>query len=191
MRNNFDPLRMGNRLARNWWTLALRGTLAILFGLVALFWPGITLTALVLLFAAFLVVGGFLLAIAALKDRLDDTNAWLMLVEGAVGIIVGILAFIWPGITFIVLLYLIAAWAIITGIFEIIAAFQLRRAIENEWLLIIAGIASFFFGVLLAIWPLAGAVAIAWIIGIYALVFGVLLLALSFRVRNWSNQNNS
>lgn len=191
MRNNFDPMRMGNRLARNWWTLALRGTLAILFGLVALFWPGITLTALVLLFAAFLVVGGFLLAIAALKDRLDDTNAWLMLVEGAIGIIVGILAFIWPGITFILFLYLIAAWAIITGIFEIIAAFQLRRAIENEWLLIIAGIASFLFGVLLAIWPLAGAVAIAWIIGIYALVFGVLLLALSFRVRNWSNQHNS
>ncbi|MEA5569025.1 HdeD family acid-resistance protein [Anabaena sp. UHCC 0399] len=189
MRNNFDPMRMGNRLARNWWTLALRGTLAILFGLVALFWPGITITALVLLFAAFLVVGGVLLAIAAFKDRLDDTNAWLMLVEGAVGIIVGILAFIWPGITFLLLLYLIAAWAIITGIFEMIAAFQLRRAIENEWLLVIAGIASFFFGVLLAIWPLAGAVAIVWIIGIYALVFGVLLLALSFRLRNWSNQS--
>ncbi|WP_414576513.1 HdeD family acid-resistance protein [Anabaena sp. CCY 9402-a] len=188
MRNNFDPMRMGNRLARNWWTLALRGTLAILFGLIALFWPGITITALVLLFAAFLVVGGILLAIAAFKDRLDDTNAWLMLVEGAVGIIVGILAFIWPGITFLLLLYLIAAWAIITGIFEMIAAFQLRRAIENEWLLVIAGVASFFFGVLLAIWPLAGAVAIVWIIGIYALVFGVLLLALSFRLRNWSYQ---
>jgi uncharacterized membrane protein HdeD (DUF308 family) len=190
MRNNFDPMRMGNRLAKNWWTLALRGTLAILFGLVALFWPGITITALVLLFAAFLVVGGVLLAIAAFKDRLDDTNAWLMLVEGAVGIIVGILAFIWPGITFLLLLYLIAAWAIITGIFEMIAAFQLRKAIENEWLLVIAGVASFLFGVLLAIWPLAGAVAIVWIIGIYALVFGVLLLALSFRLRNWSNQNN-
>ncbi|MBD2362534.1 HdeD family acid-resistance protein [Anabaena minutissima FACHB-250] len=190
MRNNFDPMRMGNRLARNWWTLALRGTLAILFGLIALFWPGITITALVLLFAAFLVVGGVLLAIAAFKDRLDDTHAWLMLLEGAVGIIVGILAFIWPGITFILLLYLIAAWAIITGIFEMIAAFQLRRAIENEWLLVIAGVASFFFGVLLAIWPLAGAVAIVWIIGIYALVFGVLLLALSFRLRNWSHQNN-
>lgn len=188
MRNNFDPMSMGNRLARNWWTLALRGTLAILFGLVALFWPGITITVLVLFFAAFLVLGGILLEIAAFRDRLNDTHGWLLLLEGAVGIIVGVLAFIWPDITLLILLYLIAAWAIITGIFEIIAAFQLRRAIENEWLLAIAGMASFFFGVLLVIWPFAGALAIMWIIGIYAIFFGILLLALSFRLRKWSNQ---
>jgi uncharacterized membrane protein HdeD (DUF308 family) len=99
MRNKFDPMSMGNRLARNWWTLALRGTLAILFGLVALFWPGITITVLVLLFAAFLVLGGILLEIAAFRDRLNDTHGWLLLLEGAVGIIVGVLAFIWPDIT--------------------------------------------------------------------------------------------
>jgi uncharacterized membrane protein HdeD (DUF308 family) len=179
---------MGTRLARNWWTVALRGAIAIIFGLAALFWPDITLTALIFIFAAFVLVSGVLLAIAAFRDGLTHTHGWLMLLEGAIGIAVGIMAFIWPGITALVLLYLIAAWAIVTGVLEIIAAIQIRKEIQNEWLLAIAGIASVLFGVLLIVWPLAGALAILWIIGAYAIIFGILLLILAFRLRSWGTE---
>ncbi|MDB9318721.1 MULTISPECIES: HdeD family acid-resistance protein [Cyanophyceae] len=185
---NLDPMRMGTRLARNWWTVALRGAIAIIFGLAALFWPDITLTALIFIFAAFVLVSGVLLAIAAFRDGLTHTHGWLMLLEGAIGIAVGIMAFIWPGITALVLLYLIAAWAIVTGVLEIIAAIQIRKEIQNEWLLAIAGIASVLFGVLLLVWPLAGALAILWIIGAYAIIFGILLLILAFRLRSWGTE---
>ncbi|MDB9364686.1 HdeD family acid-resistance protein [Nodularia spumigena CS-588/02A10] len=181
-------MRMGTRLARNWWTVALRGAIAIVFGLAALFWPDITLTALIFIFAAFVLVSGVLLAIAAFRDGLTHTHGWLMLLEGAIGIAVGIMAFIWPGITALVLLYLIAAWAIVTGVLEIIAAIQIRKEIQNEWLLAIAGIASVLFGVLLLVWPLAGALAILWIIGAYAIIFGILLLILAFRLRSWGTE---
>ena len=185
---NLDPMRMGTRLARNWLTVALRGAIAIIFGLAALFWPDITLTALIFIFAAFVLVSGVLLAIAAFRDGLTHTHGWLMLLEGAIGIAVGIMAFIWPGITALVLLYLIAAWAIVTGVLEIIAAIQVRKEIQNEWLLAIAGIASVLFGVLLLVWTLAGALAILWIIGAYAIIFGILLLILAFRLRSWGTE---
>ncbi|WP_420831013.1 HdeD family acid-resistance protein [Nodularia sphaerocarpa] len=181
-------MRMGTRLARNWWTVALRGAIAIIFGLAALFWPDITLTALVLIFAAFVLVSGVLLAAAAFRDGLTHTHGWLMLLEGAIGIAIGIMAFIWPGITALVLLYLIAAWAIVTGVLEIIAAIQVRKEIENEWLLAIAGIASVLFGLLLILWPIAGALAILWIIAAYAIIFGILLLILAFRLRTWATE---
>ncbi|GAX36696.1 HdeD family acid-resistance protein [Nodularia sp. NIES-3585] len=185
---NLDPMRMGTRLARNWWTVALRGAISIIFGLAALFWPDITLTALVFIFAAFVLVSGVLLAIAAFRDGLTHTHGWLMLLEGAIGIAIGIMAFIWPGITALVLLYLIAGWAIVTGVLEIIAAIQIRKEIENEWLLALAGIASVLFGLLLIVWPIAGALAILWIIAAYAIVFGILLLILAFRLRNWGTE---
>ncbi|MBE9197597.1 MULTISPECIES: HdeD family acid-resistance protein [unclassified Nodularia (in: cyanobacteria)] len=187
---NLDPMRMGTRLARNWWTVALRGAIAIIFGLAALFWPDITLTALILIFAAFVLVSGVLLAIAAFRDGLTHTHGWLMLLEGAIGMAIGVMAFIWPGITALVLLYLIAAWAIVTGVLEIIAAIQVRKEIENEWLLALAGIASVMFGVLLIIWPIAGALAILWIIAAYAIIFGVLLLILAFRLRRWGTERS-
>lgn len=185
---NLEQLRIGKRLARNWWTLALRGILAIIFGLVALFWPEVTLTTLVLFFAAFALGGGILLAIAGFKDYLTNIHGWLLVIEGAIGIAVGVMAFIWPGITALVLLYLIAAWAMITGIFEIIIANHLRREIDNEWLLIAAGITSLVFGILLIIWPIAGALAILWIMAVYAIVFGVIMLLLAFKLRKWGEQ---
>ena len=187
---NLDPMRMGTRLARNWWTVALRGAIAIIFGLAALFWPNITLTALIFIFAAFVLVSGVLLAIAAFRDGLNHTHAWLMLLEGVIGIAIGIMAFVWPGITALVLLYIIAAWAIVTGVLEIIAAIQIRKEIQNEWLLAIAGIASVLFGVLLIVWPIAGALAILWIIGAYAIIFGILLLILAFRLRTWGTERS-
>ncbi len=172
-----------NVLARNWWTLALRGLLAILFGLAAFAWPGITLAVLVLLFGAYALVDGVFAIVAAVRTAERRGHWWVLLLEGLAGITAGILTFLWPGITAFVLLYLIAAWAIVTGVLEIIAAVRLRREIEGEWLLALSGVASVVFGLLLAVFPGAGALAVVWIIGAYALVFGLLLVALGFRLR--------
>jgi len=174
-------------LIRNWWALALRGVIAVLFGLAAFIWPGITLTVLVLFFGAYAFVDGILalLAAARLHGDMGGERWWALLVEGLAGVAAGILTFIWPSITTLVLLYLIAAWAVVTGVFEILTAVRLRKEVANEWMLVLAGIASVVFGVLLAIRPGAGAVAVAWLIGAYAIVFGLLLLALAFRLRSW------
>lgn len=188
MRTNTNPSRMGTLLARNVWTVALRGIIAILFGIAIIVWPAITLAALIALFGFFALIGGFALLIAAIRQRRTDEPWWLLLLEGISGIVIGIVVFIWPNITAFVLLYLIAAWAIISGIFEIVAAVQLRREIEGEWLLALSGIASIIFGLLLAIWPGAGALAILWIIGIYAIFFGLLKLSLAFRLRDWKRR---
>lgn len=185
MRQNTDPVRFAARLARNWWTIALRGAIAILFGIAALAFPGITLVSLVYLFAAFVLGSGILLIVAALRDRLHDVNGWLLLIEGIIAIAAGVAAFFYPGITALALVYFIAAWAIVTGIIEIITAIQLRKEIAGEWLLALAGIASVAFGFLLAINPGSGALALVWIIAIYAIFFGLLLLLLGFRLRNW------
>ncbi|MFP4102047.1 HdeD family acid-resistance protein [Coleofasciculus sp.] len=179
---------MGSLLARNWWTISLRGAIALLFGVAVWIWPRITLEVLIVLFAAFALVGGVFALIAGLRERKVDPRWWLLLLEGVVGIATGIVVLVWPNFTALLLLYVIAAWAIITGIFEIIAAIQMRQEIRNEWLLAIAGIASVLFGLLLTIWPVAGALAILWLIGAYAIVFGILLLILGFRLRSWRNQ---
>ena len=170
-------------LARNWWALALRGVVAILFGLAALIWPGLTLTALVLLFGAYALVDGVFAVVAALARAGRERRWWVLLLEGLLGIAVGILTLVWPGITGLVLLLFIAAWAIITGVVEIVAAIRLRREIEGEFLLGLGGVISVIFGLLLIVRPGAGAVAVAWLIGIYAILFGALMLALAFRLR--------
>jgi uncharacterized membrane protein HdeD (DUF308 family) len=170
-------------LARYWWVLAIRGVAAILFGIAAFVWPGITLTVLVLLFGAYALVDGIFAVVAGISVRKEQERWWLMVLEGVVGIIIGVLTFLYPSITALVLLYFIAAWAIVTGAFEIAAAIRLRREIEGEWLLALAGIASLIFGVLLVIQPGAGALALIWLIGAYAIVFGILMLVLAFRLR--------
>ncbi len=172
--------------ARNWWTLVLRGAIAILFGIALFIWPQISVAVLVWLFGLFVFISGILALIAAFSRRQAQENRALLIFEGIIAIIAGLLVFFWPGITALILLYFIAAWAIVTGILEIIAAVQLRKEIENEWLLAIAGIASVLFGILAAIRPGAGALAILWVIGIYAIVFGVMLLILGLRLRNWN-----
>jgi uncharacterized membrane protein HdeD (DUF308 family) len=181
-------------LARNWWLLALRGVVAIMFGIMALVWIGLigvatveevaaSLEALVLLFGAYALVDGVFVIGAAIKGNTGRTPRLLLLLEGIAGVIFGILTFLWPSLTALVLLYLIAAWALIGGIFEIMAAIELRREINNEWMLILGGIASVVFGLLLVIFPGAGALAVIWLIGSYAILFGVILLALAFRLR--------
>ena len=171
-------------LSRNWWALALRGLLAVLFGLAAFFLPGITLTALILLFGAFALVDGVFAIVAAVRAEEHGARWWLLLAEGVFGVLIGILTFIWPGLTALVLLYFVAAWAIVTGVFEIAGAVRLRQEIEGEWALILGGVLSVIFGVLLAVLPGVGILALVWLIGAYAVVFGVLLIILAFRVRN-------
>jgi uncharacterized membrane protein HdeD (DUF308 family) len=162
--------------------LVLRGVLAVLFGIAAFVWPEITLEALVILFGAFSLVEGVFNVASALMQR---EGYWgLLLLEGVFGVLIGILTFAWPGITALVLLYLIAGWAIVTGVFEIFAAVQLRKQIEGEWLLGLGGLLSIIFGVLMALQPGSGALALVWLIGGYAVVFGVILIALGLRLRN-------
>jgi uncharacterized membrane protein HdeD (DUF308 family) len=174
-------------LARNWWLLAIRGVLAILFGIAAFVWPGLTLAVLVILFGAYAVVDGIFAIIAGISGRNEYERWWLLIIEGILGIVAGVLTFMWPDITALVLLYFIAAWAILTGIFEIAAAIRLRKYIEGEWLLALAGIASVIFGVLLVIFPGAGALAVVWLIATYAVIFGILMIVLAFRIRSWGN----
>jgi uncharacterized membrane protein HdeD (DUF308 family) len=171
-------------LARNWWAVGLRGLIAILFGLAALFWPGITLFAPVFLFGVYALVDGVLSIVAAFRAAEHHTRWWPLLLVGLAGIAAGLLTFFYPGVTAIALLYIIAAWAIVTGILEIIAAFQLHREISNEWLLGLSGLAAVIFGILATLMPGAGALAIVWLIGIYAVIFGVLQLWLAYRLRN-------
>jgi uncharacterized membrane protein HdeD (DUF308 family) len=181
---------MLTQLSRNWWAVVLRGVLAILFGILAFAWPAITLQVLVLFFGAYALVDGVFALIAGLSNRVG-TNRWWVVLEGLVGIVVGILAFLWPGLTAFALLYLIAAWAIVTGILEIMAAIELRKEISNEWLLILSGILSVIFGVLIALFPRAGALSIIWLIAIYAIVFGIMFVALGLRLRGWNRTMHS
>jgi uncharacterized membrane protein HdeD (DUF308 family) len=171
----------------NWWTLAIRGIAGVLFGLIALIMPGVTISALTFLFGAWALIDGIVSFGAAFRAGQLHRSWWAFLVEGIAGVLAAIATFTWPALTLLVLLYLIAAWAVITGVFEVIAAIELRRMIRREWLLIIAGVVSIVFGLLLFSAPGAGAIVIAWYVGAYALVFGFLLLALSFRVRHWSH----
>ena len=170
--------------ASSWWSLVLRGVAAIIFGVLAFVWPNITLTAMVFLWGAYALVDGVFAIIAGVKSYADNKRWWMLLLEGLLSVAAGVLAFVIPGITALVLLILIAAWAIVTGAFEIGAAIQLRKYIRGEWLLALAGAASVLFGFALLISPNAGAVAVVWLIGIYAIVFGVLMAALGFRLRS-------
>ena len=171
-------------LSRQWWSVALRGVLAVVFGVVALIWPDITLRALVLLYGFYALVDG-LLALAALLvggNLVRERRGWLI-VEGVAGIAAGVIAFLWPEITALVLLYLIAAWAIATGVLEIAVAIWLRRELRGEWLLALGGIVSVVFGVFLIVRPGEGAVAVVWLIGLFAILFGAALIGLGLRLR--------
>lgn len=171
------------QLTRFWWVVALRGVLAILFGILALVWPVLTLQILVLFFGAYALVDGVIDVFMAIAHRAGHDRWWALLLEGLVGIGAGILVLAFPGLAGLVLLYVIAIWAILTGILEIVAAVRLREEIENEWLLILSGIASLVLGILILIYPTAGAITIAWLIGAYAILFGIVLLSLGLLLR--------
>lgn len=170
--------------------VALRAAVALLFGIVTLVWPELTLWALVALFGAFVLVDGVFALVAAFTgDRSHErvgfraTRGW-MIVEGILGIFVGIVTFIWPDVTALALLYLIAAWALVTGSLKVAAGISLRKEIEGEWLLILSGALSIALAILLIITPGAGALVITWAIGWFAVIVGAILLALAFRLRS-------
>jgi uncharacterized membrane protein HdeD (DUF308 family) len=174
---------MLDHLSRHWWTLALRGIASLIFGLIALAWPGITLSALIIVFGVFALANGFVHAVAAARAIDTDGSWWALLAESLPSIGAGVVALVWPGLTALALLYLIAVWAIATGVLELAAAIRLRQEVQGESLLALGGIASIAFGVVAAIFPGDGALALIWLIGIYAIVFGGVLIALSLRLR--------
>jgi uncharacterized membrane protein HdeD (DUF308 family) len=180
--------RLAAALSRNWWVLLLRGLVAIGFGLLCWRRPGISLGALVTLFGAFALVDGLLLLWAAIAGRDTADDGWVLLLGGIVGIGVGILTFLAPGVTALALLLYIAVWAVATGVLHIAAAIRLRSEIEGEWVYILAGVASVGFGAFLMARPGTGALAVLWVIGIYALVSGVLLVILAFRARGFAKR---
>lgn len=170
-------------IAQSWWLYALRGVAAIIFGVLALTRPGATVLALVLVFGFYAIADGVLAIVAAFQMRQLAKDWWVVLLEGLAGILVGIIALVYPSVTAVALYLLIAFWAVFTGIMEIIAAIRLRHEIENEWSLILTGVLSIILGVVLIIFPLVGAVGLVWTIGIYAILFGLLMLYLAFTVR--------
>ncbi len=178
-------------LVSNWWLVVLRGVAGILFGILTFLMPRLSLIALVLLFGAYAFVDGILAIGSALRRREAGMQWWMMLLEGVAGVAAGVVTAIWPGITALALLYLIAIWALLTGVLELMAAVRLRRVISGEWLLVLSGIASLVLGVLLLLFPRAGALAVVLWIGAYALVFGILLVALGMRLRAWGRGRRS
>ena len=172
-------------LRHQWWALAIRGIAALVFGLLTFVIPGVTIALLVLWFGAYALVDGIFSIIAAWRSP-DGRARWgSLLIEGIAGIVAGVLTFFWPGITAAVLVLLIGGWAVVTGVFEIVAAIRLRRLIAHEWALIAMGVLSVLFGLFIFVAPIAGAIAIAYTIGAYAIIFGVLMLVLAFRMRSW------
>jgi uncharacterized membrane protein HdeD (DUF308 family) len=173
-------------IVQNWWALALRGILGIVFGLAAIIWPHIALTTFILIFGAYALLDG-VVNLAGAWRRAQHHRPWgAHIFEGVIGVVIGLLAFIWPAMAAVTLVTLIAFWAIVTGILEIVAAVRLRKQITGEWLLALAGVASLLFGIAILAAPLLGALIIATWFGAYAILFGILTTALAFRLRSWT-----
>lgn len=187
---NVNPPLLGGGLLRSladyWWLLLLRGLAAIAFGVIAFVWPGLTLVALTLLWGIYALADGILALWAALAAPGGDAGRrWWLALGGVVSILAGLVAFFYTGITALVLLIFIAAWAIVIGVLLIWGAIELRKVLDDAWLLAINGLFAIAFGVLLFARPGAGAVAVVWMIGWFAVVFGVFHIALAFRLRRF------
>ena len=170
-------------VARSWGWILLRGVVAILFGFVAFTQPGITLLALTTVWGVYALADGALALLAAFKIRETGRPMWFLVIVGLLGIAAGIITFVWPGMTAIVLLTFIAFWAVIAGLFQIAAAVRLRKMISNEWMLGLSGLLSVAFGAIMIARPGAGALTVIWIIGWFATLYGLLLVMLSFRIK--------
>ena len=174
-------------LAKNWWVFVIRGILAILFGIGAFVVPGVTLAALVIMYGAYVLADGIIAAVAAFGSRrAGDGFPWSVFIVGVAGILAGLVTFIYPGLTALVLLYLIGAWHIVRGAFEIVTAIRLRQEIQGEGWLILGGIASVVFGLFLYARPGAGAVALLWLIGAFAIAFGIIEILLAFKLKKFA-----
>ncbi len=182
-----ESAEMSATLAQNWWAVALRGVLAIIFGLVAFLLPGATILSLVLLFSAYMLVDGIFAIISAVRAARGNRRWGMLFLEGIVDILTGAVAFLWPSLTAVAFILLMGAWAIVSGALMFAAAFRLRRR-YGRWWLALGGLASLIFGVLLIAAPLLGAVVLTWWLGAYALVFGIVLLVLAFQLRSRRNE---
>jgi uncharacterized membrane protein HdeD (DUF308 family) len=187
--NSSIERHLANTFARNWWKLLVRGVVAILFGVLVWLLPGISITLFVLSFGIFVVVDGILGAWVAVSGRKEYEDWWELLLWGLVGISIGILTLVSPGVTAVALVVFIAVWAIATGVLQIVVAIRLRREIEGEVLLILGGVASVLLGILFMIQPGTGVLALVWLIGTYAIVFGLLLVILAFRMRRFRKRS--
>src|SRR5262245_38616415 len=174
---------MLHALAKNWWLVLLQGIAAIVFGVLAFIWPGVTLFALVLLYGAFALADGVFALGAAMTGRDSSVPAWWLVLTGLLGIAAAAVAFFWPGLTALVLVMLIGAWAVVRGILAIVGAIQLRKEIEDEWFLILMGLLSVLFGLALLVMPGAGALGLISAIAAYAVAFGILTIGFSLRLR--------
>ena len=173
---------MSQMLAQNWWAVALRGVFTLIFGIIAIVLPGVTIAALVLLFAAYMLIDGIFAIIAGMRAARRHERWGFLIFEGIIDLIAGAIAIVWPLITVLTFIILLAAWAIVSGALVFAAAFRLHLE-HGRWLLAFSGLVSLIWGFLLLLWPLAGAVVLAWWMGAYALVFGVTLLILAFRLK--------
>jgi uncharacterized membrane protein HdeD (DUF308 family) len=187
--NSMAPDTMAQDLAGNWWALVLRGIAGVLFGAIALLSPPSAVAALVLLFGAYAFVDGIFNLISAVRVRREGKKIGALVFEGIISLLTGLVTMFWPGITALVLVMVVAAWSLITGAAEIVAAIRLRKQIKHEWLLALSGVLSILFGVLLFLLPAVGAVVLAMWIGAYTLVFGALLIGLGLRVRSWARSH--
>jgi uncharacterized membrane protein HdeD (DUF308 family) len=169
-------------VTRHWWAVGLRGVLGILFGIAAIVWPAAALWALIIVFGAYALVDGVFAVVEAVM-RWREAHRWALLLEGVLGIIFGVIALVTPVIAVLAWVYVIAAWALVTGVLEIVNAIHLRKHISGEIWMLLSGVLSVIFGLLLAFWPLQGALAVTWIIGIYAVIFGIFFVVLAFRLK--------
>ncbi|UGQ58558.1 HdeD family acid-resistance protein [Rhodococcus pyridinivorans] len=176
-----DPFR--SLLKQIWWVVLLRGILAVLFGVVALVWPGITVWALVVVFAAYAIIDGIVLVVQSVRDKPEGWGWWLAM--GIVSVLAGLVALFWPGITALALLYVIAFYAILFGITGIVGGIRFRKVPESGWVWsVLAGVVAVLFGIVLLIFPGEGILSLIVLLGIYAILFGVLLVILAFQARS-------
>ena len=181
---------MNETLLRSWWLLAVRGAIALLFGAAAIAWPSITLVSLAALFAGFALMGGAACIFAAIRHRQFDPRWWMPLLLGVCSVAAGVTAALHPALTLLALILLAGANALVTGVLDIVVAARVRKYMKGEWLLVLSGIVSMLFGAIVLMFPLgAGALALAWMLGAYAILTGSMLLALSLQVRSWSRIN--
>lgn len=169
---------------RNWWALIIRGVVAILFGVLAFRMPGLTLVTMVLLFGAFAFVDGIFALVLAIGGWSKRDDHWPLLLEGIFGILIGIMAYRAPGITVVTVLLYIAAWSLLTGVLKIVAAVRLRKEMEHEWWLVMSGLLSLVFAMILMAYPVAGVLAMTWLIGAYAVVLGVMQIFFGFELHS-------
>lgn len=170
-------------LSKNWWTFLVRGIIAVIFGLAALIWPSLTIGTLVIVFGAYVVVDGIFAIVDGFTSRDSNDRWWVEILIGIAGIVAGGWAMAFPGLTAIGMMYFIAAWWLVTGVLQIILAIRVRKEITNEWMLILSGALSAILGVVFLLFPGSGALSLIWVVGIYAIFFGILLIVLAFKLR--------